>query len=189
MATPIDVWPILVTFSITLWIQLGLPLLSIIVGLPLCVCTHPINPLDIHLLWCSHGNEFIETHDIIHDIIAFIAKEVGLHVVHDQLHIVPSSIHLDAMLTLSLQGWGSNPCRHCYCWFHMFISFGMCIFYTWFCSIRGSPKNKDCHLGDRLLPSAIKVFEYLHMQVDDFLQLCANKMCGMEGLEGPLLWS
>jgi hypothetical protein len=44
-------------------------------------------------------------------------------------------------------------------------------------------------LGDSLLPLAIKVFAYLHMQVDDFLQLCANKIWGMEGLEGPLLWS
>jgi hypothetical protein len=100
---------------------------------------------------------------------------------------LPCFIHLDAMLTLSLPRWGSNPCRHCYCWFHMCISFGMCISYTWFCSIRGSPKNKDCHLGDGLLPLAIKAFAYLHMQVDDFLQLCANKMWGMEGLKSLAL--
>jgi len=93
------------------------------------------------------------------------------------LFLLPCFIHLDATLTLFLQGWGSNPCRHCYCWFHMCISFGMCIFYTWFCSIRGRPKNEDCHLGDHLLPLAIKVFDYSHIQLQTFYLWLVGEGC------------
>jgi len=31
------------------------------------VCIHPINPMGIHLLHCTHGNECTKTHDEIHD--------------------------------------------------------------------------------------------------------------------------
>jgi hypothetical protein len=63
-----------------------------IIGLPYCVCIHPIDFLSIHLLWCSLNNEHIRTHDAICDVFASIAKEVGFYVDQEQLHIIPSSM-------------------------------------------------------------------------------------------------
>ncbi len=45
---------------------LGLPHLSII-SFPQCVCTHPIDPMGIHLLCCTHGNEHKRTLHVICD--------------------------------------------------------------------------------------------------------------------------
>jgi len=50
------------------------------------VCTHPIDPMGIHLLHCVHGNEHIGTHDAIYNIFATIAWNVGFHVGQQQLH-------------------------------------------------------------------------------------------------------
>ncbi len=41
-------------FFTTFWIGLRLPHPSI-VGIPQCMCTHPIDPKSIHLLRCAHG--------------------------------------------------------------------------------------------------------------------------------------
>lgn len=52
--SPIDVLFVKNNFSIDLRIQLKLPYPSITCLLG-CVCIHPIDPLGIHLLRCSHG--------------------------------------------------------------------------------------------------------------------------------------
>jgi hypothetical protein len=65
-------------FSITLCTQLGLPHPSI-VGICRCVCTHPINPMGIHLLQCVHSNERTKTHNVIHDTFAIIVQDVYFH--------------------------------------------------------------------------------------------------------------
>ncbi len=65
--------------------QLILPHPSI-VNKPWCVCTHPIDPMGIHLLHCAHGNEHIGTHDVIRNIFAAIVWNVGFHVGRQQLH-------------------------------------------------------------------------------------------------------
>jgi len=72
--------------------QLKLPHLSI-VNLPQCVCTHPIDPMGIHLLCCAHGNECMGTHDAIHNTFATIARDVGFHMGQAQLHALPSTTH------------------------------------------------------------------------------------------------
>jgi hypothetical protein len=77
-------------FSITLCIRLGLPHPSI-VGIPWCVCTHPINPMGIHFLHCAHGNEHIGTHDAVRDTFVVIAWDVYFHVGWEQLHALPSN--------------------------------------------------------------------------------------------------
>jgi hypothetical protein len=41
------------------------------------MCTHPIDPMGIHLLRCTHSNECIETHDVIHDTFVAIVWNVG----------------------------------------------------------------------------------------------------------------
>jgi hypothetical protein len=57
-------------------IQLGLPHSSI-ASIFQCVCTHPIDLMDIHLLHCAHGNEHIGTHDVICNTFVTIAWDVA----------------------------------------------------------------------------------------------------------------
>jgi len=77
------VWPIFLgwqlvfpIFSTTFWIQLQLPHPSI-VSIFQCVCTHPIDPIGIHLLHCVHVNECIKTYDTVCDTFAAIVYDVG----------------------------------------------------------------------------------------------------------------
>ncbi len=66
-------------------LQLGLPHPSI-VGLFRCVCTHPIDPIGIDLLHCTHGNdEHTKTHDVICDTIATIVQDASFHMGQKQL--------------------------------------------------------------------------------------------------------
>jgi hypothetical protein len=65
-------WSVFPTFwlsspflSTTLRTWLGLPHPSI-ASIFQCVCTHPIDPMGIHLLCCVHGNERIGIHDAIY---------------------------------------------------------------------------------------------------------------------------
>jgi hypothetical protein len=88
--SPIDVSFVKNKISTDLRIQLKLPYPSITCLLG-CVCTHPIDPLGIHLLWCSHGL------NALGHITQFLTswhpfKEVGFHVVQEQLHILPSTM-------------------------------------------------------------------------------------------------
>jgi hypothetical protein len=55
------------------------------------MCTHPIDPIGIHLLHCTHGNEHTRTHDVICDIIAAIVQDAGFHMGQKQLHTFPSA--------------------------------------------------------------------------------------------------
>ncbi len=77
-------------FFTMFWIGLGLPHPSI-TCIPQCMCTHPINPKNIHLLHCAHGNEFIRTHDIVRDTFVVIERDVGFDVKWKQLHAFPSN--------------------------------------------------------------------------------------------------
>jgi hypothetical protein len=43
-------------------------------------CTHPIDPMGIHLLHCDHDNEHIGTHDGVRNTFATIVWDVGFHV-------------------------------------------------------------------------------------------------------------
>ncbi len=74
--------PIFSTFQLSSPVfhtQFGLPHPSII-GIFWCVCTHPIELMDIHLLCCAHGNEHTKTHDAIYNTFTTIAWNVGFHV-------------------------------------------------------------------------------------------------------------
>jgi hypothetical protein len=81
-------WLVSLVFSITLWIQLGLPHPSI-TSILLCVCTLPINHMGIHLLCCVHGNERTWIHDAICDTFTAIVQDVDFHVGWKQLHVFP----------------------------------------------------------------------------------------------------
>ncbi len=92
MAPPIFLgfWLISLVFSITLQIWLGLARPSVVCHL-WCVCTHPIDSIDIHFLHCVHGNEHTGTHDVVYDTFAVIVHDVCFHVGWEQLHALPSN--------------------------------------------------------------------------------------------------
>jgi hypothetical protein len=46
---------------------------------PPCVCTHPIDLINIHLLFCTHSNKYMRTHDAVHDTFVTIVKDSNFH--------------------------------------------------------------------------------------------------------------
>jgi hypothetical protein len=76
------------SFFTTFRMQLGLPHPSI-PNILWCMCTHPIDVMGVHLLCCTHGNEYIGTHDVIRDIFVAITRDVDFHVKRNQLHTLP----------------------------------------------------------------------------------------------------
>jgi hypothetical protein len=77
-------------FSTTFQMWFRLPHFSL-VGIFWFVCTHPIDPMGIHLLHCTHGNKHMQIHDGIHDIFFIIAWDVGFYVGWKQLHALFST--------------------------------------------------------------------------------------------------
>jgi hypothetical protein len=77
-------------FSTSFQTQFGLPHISI-TSLPQCVCPHPINPMGIHLLHCTYGNEHMKTYNVVHDTFVAITQDVNFHVGWKQLHAFPST--------------------------------------------------------------------------------------------------
>jgi hypothetical protein len=80
-------------FFTTFWtfcMWFGLPHPSI-TNIFQCVCTHPIDPMGIHLLHCVHDNECTRTHDAILDTFAAITRDVGYHMGQKPLHALPST--------------------------------------------------------------------------------------------------
>jgi hypothetical protein len=57
------------------------------------MCTHPLDPMGIHLLHCTHGNEQTTTHDVVRDTFAAIAQNVGFHMGRKQLY----ALHLTTL--------------------------------------------------------------------------------------------
>jgi hypothetical protein len=72
-----------------MWLGLTHPSIA---SLPQCVCTHTIDPMDIHLLYCAHGNECMRTHDAIHNTFVAIVQDVNLYVRQKQLHALLSAM-------------------------------------------------------------------------------------------------
>jgi hypothetical protein len=55
------------------------------------VCTHPIDPMGIHLLCCVHGNKCIRTHDVICNTFTATARDANFHMRQEQLHVLLST--------------------------------------------------------------------------------------------------
>lgn len=47
----------------------------------------------IHLLKCAYNNEQIQIHNVVRHAFVFKASKVDFHVVHEQLHMLPSSTY------------------------------------------------------------------------------------------------
>lgn len=77
-------------FSSTLHTKLGFPHPTAR-GFFQCICNQAIDSTRIHLFCCAHGGEHMATHDVIQDSFTSIAKDVMLHVLCEQTHVLSMS--------------------------------------------------------------------------------------------------
>ncbi len=173
-------------FFTSLQTQFGLPRHSI-TDIPLCVCTHPIDLMVIHLLHCVHGNMHTKIHDAICDTFAAITWDVDFHV-RQELHALSlttfnsSSQQVDIVLTKDgictlIDIVIANPTRtNLFPWScatQRFVAFD---------ATQAKEKSyHNQHPTDQFLPLSIEVFECLHKQVNVFLHNCANAIWSLKG--------
>jgi hypothetical protein len=155
------------------------------------VCTHPINLMDIHLLCCTHGNERMGNHDVVHDIFVATSQDVGFHVGWEQLHAKPSatlnSFHQQVDIVFT-----KNEIRTLV---DIVIADSMhADLFPQSCTTQGfatsdavQAKKKsyyNWHPIDQFFFLAIKIFGCLHKQTIVNLQNCANATQSLKGLGG-----
>lgn len=75
-------------FSFVLCTNLGLPH-PLAIGFIQCICDYGLDLVGTHLFRYSHGEEQITSHNAFQDAFAFIMKDVGFHVLHEQIHVCP----------------------------------------------------------------------------------------------------
>jgi hypothetical protein len=155
----------------------GLPYPSI-VGIPWCMCTHPIDYMGVHLLRCTHDNECTWTHDAICNTFVAITWDVSFHVEHKQLHVIPSTTFnsFRRRINIVFTKYGiytivdiiiANPTRvdlllqSCATW--KFVVFE---------TTQAKEKNYfDQHPTNQFLPLTIEVFGCLNKHVDIYLHV------------------
>jgi hypothetical protein len=176
-------------FFTTLCMRLGLHHPSIACILQ-CVCTHPIDPMGIHLLHCAHGNECTRPPDAICNTFAAIAWDGGFHVRWEQLHVLFSTtfnslcqwvnivITKDDIRTLA-DVIIVDPTR-------VNLLHRSCVTQGFVASHTTQAKEKNYHnwhLTNQYLPLAIETFGCLHKHTNVFLHNCANAIWSLKRLE------
>jgi hypothetical protein len=76
-------------FTSTLHIRLGFPC-PLTLKVTHCLYGQALNVVKSHLLICSHGGEWIASHDVVQNAFVSIAKDIRFHVSHEQTHVLPS---------------------------------------------------------------------------------------------------
>ncbi len=91
-------------FTSTLHIRLGFPR-PLTFKVTHCLYGQLLNVVKTHLLLCSHGGEWIASHDLVQNAFVSIAKDIRFHVSHEQTHVLPSPslVFFINGLTLSYQ--------------------------------------------------------------------------------------
>jgi len=158
------------------------------------VCTHPIDPMGIHLLRYAHGNKHTRTHDVIHDTFVVIVWDAGFHVGRKKLHVFPSTTFnffcqrdnivltkndintLADIIIANLTRANLFP--------RSYITQGFDAF-----DVAQVKERSYCnwHPTNQFLPLVIEVFGCLHKYVYVFLHDCANAIWSLKGTKGPHL--
>jgi hypothetical protein len=158
---------------------------------PWCVCTHPINFMGIHVLCCTHGNECMGTHDVVHDTFAVIARDVGFYMGWEQLHAKPSttlnSFHQQVDIVFTKNGIRTlvdiviaDP-------MHVDLFPQSCTTQGFATSDAAQAKKRsyyNWHLIDQFFFLAIEIFGCLHKQTNVILHNCANATRSLKRLGG-----
>jgi len=177
-------------FSTTFHMWFGLPHFSI-TNIFWCMCTHPINLMDIHLLHYIHGNKHTGTNDANHNTFVVIVCNVNFHVGREQLHVFLST-------SFNSSRWQINI---------VFTKYGICTLtdivitnlmwldlLPWSCTIQRfvafdatqAKERSYCnwHLVNQFFLLTIEVFGYLHKHADMFLHDCANAIWNLKRPKG-----
>jgi len=67
--------------------NLGLPH-PLALGLSHCIYGQPLDPIEIHLFRCAHGEESMASHGAVWDTFASIVIDAGFHVARKQTHVI-----------------------------------------------------------------------------------------------------
>jgi len=73
-------------FSFVLHTRLGL--LGLVFEMIHYICGQPLDPTRIHLFRCSHGGEWIASHNVIQDVFASIMRNARFHVSCEQINVL-----------------------------------------------------------------------------------------------------
>jgi hypothetical protein len=103
-------WPTSLVFSTVFQIRLGLPHL-LVASILQCGCTHPIDPMGIHLLCCAHDDEHTWTHDAIHDTSVAIAHDASSWG-QEQLHVLLSNTFNSSHRRVDIVLMKETPSKH-----------------------------------------------------------------------------
>jgi hypothetical protein len=52
----------------------------LVFGVSHCICNQPLDPMEIHLFHCTHGEDRTTLHDFVRDAFAAMVRDVGFHV-------------------------------------------------------------------------------------------------------------
>jgi hypothetical protein len=163
----------------------------LIVGIPWCMCTHPIDYMGVHLLRCTHDNEHTWTHDAICNTFVTIAWDDDFHVGHKQLHVIPSTTFNSfcQWINVVFTKYGirtltniiiANPI-----WANLFLQSCATWKFVVFETTQAKEKSYyDQHPTYQFLPLTIEVFRCLNKHVDIYLRNCANAMWNFKRPEG-----
>jgi hypothetical protein len=91
------------------------------------VCTHPIDPMNILFLCCTHGNGHTKTHDVVCDLLLPLHKMLTF--MWDENNYSISFSHVQLLLLINQhcvrQKWNSHPCWCCHCWLNTYKSISL----------------------------------------------------------------
>jgi hypothetical protein len=155
-------------FSTTLQIWLELPNPSI-ASIPKCMCTHPINPMNIHLLCCVHGNECTWIHDAIYNM--FFCHYMGCWFPRGAKTTTCVSFkHVQFFMLMNWhcahQKWHSHLNQHCDCQPKTSRFISQILHHPRICYFPVTQAKEwsycDWHLVNQFLLLVVEVFECLH---------------------------
>ncbi|CAM6108781.1 unnamed protein product [Calypogeia fissa] len=141
-----------------------------------CVCGHPLDPVGIHILHCSHGSKQTATHDDLRNVLTAIALDAGYHVSAEQTHVLPTVDGIPdwrrADIVFSQAGVQTlvdvvvpDPMGA------SIVSLAAHIFGHVAAHAVGLKEEvyAICHVEDLFYPFAVEVFGVLHLALDGFL--------------------
>jgi len=124
-------------FSTTLHTRLGFSH-HLVLGVSHYICNQPLDFMGIYLFCWTHGGERMILHDVMWNAFVVIATNVGLHMLQDQTHVLPSPsprpiVFMSLNQHFVINWWCLHVGRCCHCqpnlsWF----GFAGC-FFSWGC--------------------------------------------------------
>jgi hypothetical protein len=124
-------------FCFVLCIRLGLPR-PLTLRLIHYICDQPLNLVGTHLLCCSHGGEWIISHNVIQDVFTSIVKDTWFHVSKPMFFYYSLFNFFPNGLISCNSWWHSHFNQCCHCGSHL-SRFG---FNHYFISQHGSGKGR-----------------------------------------------